>query len=171
MGIGHLCCPICLPFGYAQGGTGTSLRLKCSEGRFLIILFGRTHRIMFIRTLFWDSVLKDTLCLEGQFSEYDEQKCAIGDRKIPTFCPKCPFIWSQLIWLKPSMQENIFSLFLFSCIFFMLSRYQVVIQSLAAVTSTGVSRDIVRGGAELRGKSRDSDRKRNRQPISQVQSH
>ena len=45
----------------------------------------------------------------------------------------------------------------------MLSRYQVVIQSLAAVTSTGVSRDIVRGGAELRGKSRDSDRKRNRQ--------
>ena len=48
----------------------------------------------------------------------------------------------------------------------MLSRYQVVIQSLAAVTSTGVSRDIVRGGAELRGKSRDSDRKRNRQPIT-----
>ena len=37
----------------------------------------------------------------------------------------------------------------------MLSRYQVVIQSLAAVTSTGVSRDIVTGGGL-----------RNRQPIT-----
>ena len=42
--------------------------------------------------------------------------------------------------------KKIFFPFLVSCIFFMLSRYQVVIQSLAAVTSTGVSRDIVKGG-------------------------
>ena len=122
-----------------------------------------TVAIMLVRTLFWDLVLKDTLhYVLKDILEYDKQECAIGDQGILTFCPKWPFFWSYLIWLKPSLQENIFSLFLFSCIFFMLSRYQVVIQSLAAVTSTGVGRDFVRGGA-LRRKFRDSDRKRNRQ--------
>ena len=105
---------------------------------------------MLVRTLFWDLVLKDTLhYVLKDILEYDKQECAVGDQGILTFCPKWPFFWSySLTWLKPSLQENIFSLFLFSCIFSCCLGtkllFKVQLQSLQPV----LAETLLEGGSE-----------------------